>query len=169
MASVALTRRFSAGASMHRQRRMSQIFDKEGHFKANLTTLFVGISAVFADENTAAVAIAIHDTVYLVDFSVKHIVLDDPKKTGHDPITDYVISALQDYEQEKFAKFIGAGLPTTVNDDMSPSLCSRLWLEIDIVPIVLRPDAGGDSKDKSFWGIKRVDEQADSMARKCIM
>lgn len=159
-------RRFSTGASTHRQRRMSQILDKEGHFKANLTTLYVGISAVFADDHTAAVALAIHDTVYLIDFSVKHITLDDSMKTGHDLIGDYVISALQAYEHENFAKFIGAGLPATVKY-MSPSLCSRLWLDIDIVPIVLRPDE--ENKEKSFWDIKRVDEQADSMARKCIM
>lgn len=145
---------------------MSQILNTEGHFSANLNTLFVGISAVFADDHTAAVALAIHDSVYLIDFSVKHIVLDDSMKSGHDLIADYVISAIQDYEHENFAKFIGAGLPTTVKY-MSPSLCSRLWLEIDIVPIVVRPDE--EHKERSFWDIKRVDEQADSMARKCIM
>ncbi|KKY29770.1 putative clock-controlled-9 protein [Diaporthe ampelina] len=145
---------------------MSQILDKEGHFKANLTTLYVGISAVFANDHTAAVALAIHDTIYLIDFSVKHITLDDSMKTGHDLIADYVISALQAYEHENFAKFIGAGLPATVKY-MSPSLCSRLWLEIDIVPIMLRPDE--ENKEKSFWDVKQVDEQADSMARKCIM
>lgn len=151
---------------MHRQRRMGLIFDQEGHFKANLTTLYVGISAVLTDDHTAAVALAIHDNVYLVDFCIKHILINDDTETGLDPIADYVISTLEDYGHENFAKFIGAGLPTTVKD-MSPSLCSRLWLEIDIVPIVLRPDE--DSRDKSFWGTKRVDEQADSMARKCIM
>jgi hypothetical protein len=40
-------------------------------------TLYCGISAVFADDHTAVVALAIHDTVYLIDFTVKHIVLDD--------------------------------------------------------------------------------------------
>ena len=111
-------------------------------------------------------ALAIHDTTYLVDFSVKHVVLDDALSLGEDLIADYIISAVKSYEQNNFSKFIGVGLATTLRY-MSPSLCSRLWLELDIVPIVLRPD--DDHKEKSFWDVKRVDEQADSMARKCIM
>jgi hypothetical protein len=110
--------------------------------------------------------LAIHDTVYLVDFSVKHIVLDDALQMGHDAIADHIIAEVEKYEHENFSKFIGAGLPTTLKY-MSPTLCSRLWLELDIVPIVMRPDE--EHKEKSFWDVKRVDEQADSMARKCIM
>jgi len=113
------------------------------------------------------VAIAIHDTTYLIDFSVKHIVLDDAMKMGADLIADYVIGEVEKYEHENFSKFIGAGLPTTVKY-MSPTLCSRLWLELDIVPVVMRPD-DETNKGTSFWDVKRVDEQADSMARKCIM
>ncbi|KAJ9149436.1 Glycosyltransferase family 4 protein [Pleurostoma richardsiae] len=159
-------REFSRGTSMHRQRQMSTIVEKEGHFGAALTTLYLGISAVFSDDHTAVVALAIHDTVYLIDFSVKHIVLDDALRIGEDLIADYIISEVDKYEHENFAKFIGAGLPTTLKY-MSPTLCSRLWLELDIVPIVMRPD--DDHKQQSFWDVKRVDEQADSMARKCIM
>ena len=129
-------------------------------------TLYLGISAVFSDDHTAVVALAIHDTVYLVDFSVKHIVLDDAMKMGADLIADHVIAEVTRYEHENFSKFIGAGLPTTLKY-MSPTLCSRLWLELDIVPIVMRPD--DEHKEKSFWDVKRVDEQADSMARKCVM
>jgi len=159
-------RKFSTGTSVHRKRQMSTLVEKEGHFGPALTTLYLGVSAVFADDHTAVVALAIHDTVYLVDFSVKHIVLDDAMKMGADLIADYVISEVEKYEHENFSKFIGAGLPTTLKY-MSPSLCSRLWLELDIVPVVMRPD--DEHKEKSFWDVKRVDEQADSMARKCIM
>ncbi|ROW17269.1 hypothetical protein VPNG_01405 [Cytospora leucostoma] len=159
-------RRFSTGASAHRQRQMSTIIDTEGHFKAHYNTLYIGIAAVFADDHTAAVALAIHDTVYLLDFSVKYIALDDAMKMGHDLIAEHVVSEVARYEHENFAKFIGAGLPTTLKY-MSPTLCSRLWLDLDIVPIVIRPD--DEHKEKSFWDAKRVDEQADSMARKCIM
>ncbi|KAJ4291246.1 hypothetical protein N0V88_006246 [Collariella sp. IMI 366227] len=160
------SRKFSTGTSVHRKRQMSTLVEREGHFGPSLTTLYLGISAVFADDHTAVVALAIHDTVYLVDFSVKRIVLDDAMRMGADLIADYVISEVEKYEHENFSKFIGAGLPTTLKY-MSPSLCSRLWLELDIVPIVMRPD--DEHKEKSFWDVKRVDEQADSMARKCIM
>ncbi|KAH6616023.1 glycosyltransferase family 4 protein [Chaetomium sp. MPI-SDFR-AT-0129] len=157
---------FSTGTSVHRKRQMSTLVEKEGQYGASLTTLYLGISAMFADDHTAVVALAIHDTIYLVDFSVKYIVLDDAMKMGADLIADHVIAEVERYEHENFSKFIGAGLPTTLKY-MSPSLCSRLWLEVDIVPVVLRPD--DEHKEKSFWDVKRVDEQADSMARKCIM
>ncbi|OAA58465.1 trehalose synthase [Niveomyces insectorum RCEF 264] len=160
------SRKFSTGTSVHRKRQMSTLIEKEGAFGPALTTLYVGISAVFADDHTAVVALAIHDTVYLVDFSVKHIVLDDAMRGGEDLIADYIIDEIEKYEHENFSKFIGAGLPTTLKY-MSPSLCSRLWLELDIIPIVLRPDE--EHKEASFWDVKRVDEQADSMARKCIL
>lgn len=159
-------RQFSTGASAHRQRQMSHIIEQEGHFKANLTTLYLGISAVFADDHTAAVAIAIHDTTYLLDFTVKYIELDDALQIGHDLIADFVVAEAERYEHDNFVKFVGAGLPTTLKY-MSPKLCSRLWLELDIIPIVIRPDE--ETKQKNFWDLKRVDEQADSMARKCIL
>ncbi|OHE94978.1 glycosyl transferase group 1 [Colletotrichum orchidophilum] len=159
-------RQFSLGASAHRRRQMSTMHEQGNHFGPALTTLYCGISAVFADSHTAVVALAIHDTVYLLDFTVKHINLDDSSQTGNDAIADYVINTLEDYEHANFSKFIGAGLPMTLKY-MSQTLCSRLWLDLDIVPVVLRPD--DEHKEKSFWDIKRVDEQADSMARKCIM
>lgn len=129
-------------------------------------TLYVGISAVFADDHTAVVALAIHDTVYLVDFSVRRIELDAAIRTGDDLIAEHILDDIRKYEHDNFAKFIGAGLPATLKY-MSLSLCSRLWLDLDIIPIVIRPDDEG--KEKNFWDAKRVDEQADSMARKCIL
>lgn len=85
----------------------------------------------------------------------------------HDLIADYILKEVEAYEHENFVKFIGAGLPTSLKY-MSPTLCSRLWLELDIIPVVLRPDSEAN-KEKSFWDVKRVDEQADSMVRKCIL
>lgn len=83
-----------------------------------------------------------------------------------DIIAEHIIREVEYYEQDNFVKFIGAGLPTTLKY-MAPTLCSRLWLELDIIPVVLRPDE--ESKEKNFWDVKRVDEQADSMVRKCIL
>ncbi|KIH86407.1 trehalose synthase [Sporothrix brasiliensis 5110] len=159
-------RKFSTGTSVHRKRQMSTLVETEGSFGPSLTTLFVGISAVFSDDHTAVVALAVHDSVYLVDFSVKHIVLDEKSNGSDDRIAEHVLEEIEKYEHENFSKIIGAGLPTTLKY-MSPSLCSRLWLELDIIPIVMRPDE--EHKEASFWDVKRVDEQADSMARKCIL
>ncbi|KAH6951164.1 hypothetical protein BKA56DRAFT_505774 [Ilyonectria sp. MPI-CAGE-AT-0026] len=158
--------KFSTATSVHRKGQMKTIVEKEDRFGPSLATLYLGISAVFSNDQTAVVALAINDSVYLIDFSVKHIVLDDALRMGQDLIADYVLEEVEKYEHENFAKFIGAGLPTTLRY-MSPSLCSRLWLDLDILPVVLHPD--GEEREKSFWDLKRVDEQADSMARKCVM
>lgn len=124
----------------------------------------MGVSTAHPDDKTVVIALAVHDTVYLVDFSEKRITVDPG--SGKDLIADYIISEAHRYEQDNLVKFVGVGLPTTL-EKSSPSLCSRLWLDLDIVPIALRPDE--EVKSKSFWQVKRVDEQADSMARKCIM
>ncbi|SCO84437.1 probable CCG-9 trehalose synthase (clock-controlled gene-9) [Fusarium oxysporum] len=160
------SRKFSRPISLHRKRQMSTIGEEEGQFGPALTTLYLGISGVFSDDQTAIISLAINDSIYLLDFSVKHIVLDNVLRMDQDPIADYILEEVEKYEHENFAKFVGAGLPTTLRY-MSPSLCSRLWLDLDIVPIVLRPDS--EEREKSFWDVKRVDEQADSMARKCVM
>ena len=49
-------------------------FEKTNNFRTSdlsLQTLYVGISAAFSETNTAVIAIAIRDAVYLQDFSVK--------------------------------------------------------------------------------------------------
>lgn len=123
------------------------------------------MSAVVED-NVATIAVGAHDTTYLIDFAEAKIPLGDAKKGDKDVIAEEVITKIQKYEEDNFFKFIGAGLPETLRD-ISPSLCSRLWLELDIIPIVMRPE--GSVKDNCFWESKKVDEQADSMGRKCIM
>ncbi|KAH7319585.1 glycosyltransferase family 4 protein [Stachybotrys elegans] len=156
-------RRFSIGPSAYMKRRMSDAVAADGDFGTSLTTLYLGISAVFQNEKTVLVAIAIHDTVYLVDYTLRKVTLDNG---GGDAIADDIFPEIERYREAHMVKFIGAGLPTTLHR-LSPTLCSRLWRELDIVPIVMRPDSS--SKWKNFWDIKHVDEQADSMARKCIM
>ncbi|OTA94249.1 glycosyltransferase family 4 protein [Hypoxylon sp. CO27-5] len=175
------SRRFSTSSAHHQRRlsefaarRMSQCYfflftsiplqNGDGPFSRALTPLFLGISAVKNDDDTAVLSIAIHDHTYLIDYMVEHLKLNDPSTTSKDVIADYVISQVQTYEHDNFAKFIGAGLPLDLMH-LSPTLNSRLWLEIDIVPI----DFDVDKSETGFWDDKNVDEQADSMARKCVM
>ena len=59
-------------------------------------------------------------------------------------------------------QFIGAGVPFGLSK-IAHKLCSRLWAELDIVPIALRRDQGRYSsgrKSSSNWDIKCVDEQS---------
>jgi hypothetical protein len=109
----------------------------------------------------ATVAIAVHDTTYLLDFCVKRVDLSQ----SQDALTDYVLSEIKGYEREHYSKFSGAGIPKDLTNKY-PTLCSRLWAELDVLPIEIHKSTGDE---KSYWSKKRVDEQADSMARKCIM
>jgi hypothetical protein len=115
--------------------------------------------------------VAIHDNTYLLDFSVQTIEINGHLERNEDPIADYVIEQLESYEHRNLCKFVGAGLPVDLIK-RAPKLCSRLWLELDIVPITIKPEAEShevEAGDTSFWSAKCVDEQADSMARKCVM
>lgn len=126
----------------------------------------MGIAAAKQDGNTVALAIAYHDSTYLVDFSIEHLSIRGSYPGDEDVISDRVIDLVQKYEQENDVKIVGAGV-SSVLQKMSPTLCSRLWLQIDIIPIVIHP--GKHLGRPSFWEAKHVDEKADSMARKCVM
>lgn len=126
---------------------------------------------MFNDDDSSVVAVAIHDTTYLLDFSVKTVALNSESDEDQDPIADYVLAELSAYEHANLCKFIGAGLPAELVT-YAPQLCSRLWLEMDIVPITIKPEAEPleiEAGDRSYWSAKVVDEQADSCARKCVM
>ncbi|OAQ88031.1 trehalose synthase (Ccg-9) [Purpureocillium lilacinum] len=157
---------FDSHASSYQKRKLGVALTQEGHFGPALTALYIGISGTFGDNDEATVALSIHDSVYLVDFAVEQITLNDAMRPGDDLVAEKILSEITKYEHENFVKFVGAGLSTMMKY-MSPSLCSRLWLELDIVPIVMRPES--DNTTKNLWDVKLVDEQADSMARKCIM
>ena len=64
------------------------------------------------------------------------------------------------------SKFLGVGISETLFNEISPQLPSRLWAELDVVPMVFRM---GLSYPNEKQEEQRVDEQADSMARKCLM
>ncbi|KAI5864118.1 glycosyltransferase family 4 protein [Durotheca rogersii] len=145
-----------------------------GPYGQALSPRFLGISAVVCDDsdtdssgngdNTVLVSIATHDHTYLIDYSVEKLKLGTPSQEGRDVIADYVIAQVKKYEEDNFVKFIGAGLPVDLSK-RSPTLNSRLWLEVDVIPV----DIDVDKSEESFWDDKNVDEQADSMARKCVM
>jgi hypothetical protein len=76
------------------------------------------------------------------------------------------VDKIRQYEQKHFYKFVGVGITKRLAT-LSPVLPARLWSELDIVPMVF--DQGLEypqgRKEQQFT----VDEEADSMARKCLM
>lgn len=85
-------------------------------------------------------------------------------------LADFLIDKLKEYQKEHLYKFLGAGLNEKAVR-YSPRLPSRLWQELDIVPLVLRNEPEPDmfrAHRNGHYNIL-VDEEADSMARKALM
>jgi hypothetical protein len=124
------------------------------------------------DIGNVDIAFAIHDGIFSLQyFSVKSVNLG--QHSQDDEIANIVIRELKSYERCYLAKFIGAGLPQELKE-RSPSLPSRLWLDLDVVPILITTVTsnhgdGTNATYRSWWHKKSVDEQANSMVRKCIL
>jgi hypothetical protein len=132
-----------------------------------LQTIYGGVSAC-ADDSTIGVALAVRDTTYFLDYSEHHLPREDGKSAA-DQITDFVIAEIRKYEVAHLEKFIGMALSVDLAYSC-PRLCPRLWAELDIVPLVLH-GKGVHSVgwiNRELWADKTLDEQAESVARKCI-
>lgn len=140
-------------------------------------TIYAGMAATLSEGHASAVAIAIRDTTYLLDFIEERL---EPKE-GSDAassLTGFIISRLKAYAENHLEKIIGIAMPCHIADDC-PLLCSRLWAELDIVPLVLPETSmrdhfpskeGSHPEPESTQDVdpKSLDEQAESMSRKCV-
>jgi len=91
--------------------------------------------------------------------------------------TEFIISELKNYSEEHMEKIVGVSMARHLADHC-PRLCSRLWGELDIVPLVMshsalidRLSVGQNSNEQDSGGggwVKTIDEQAESMARKGV-
>lgn len=108
---------------------------------------------------------AIHDGTYSVDFAVQNLRLskDSSEEEQRRMVEDHIISSLAKYRKDHVCKLLGAGV-TAELDSAGPHLCSRLWSELDIVPVVFKDTAIMDQEAPA----ENVDELADSVARKCL-
>jgi alpha,alpha-trehalose phosphorylase (configuration-retaining) len=103
-------------------------------------------------------------TAFARDGSHAHTADDDHGWVA-DAVAEYVISKIKEYEKEHMYKFAGAGITRTAAS-ISPALPSRLWSELDIVPMVFRRGIDYERTDTDMH--LTADEEADSMARKCL-
>ncbi|KAJ5887876.1 hypothetical protein N7495_007917 [Penicillium taxi] len=153
---------FERRPSLFQQRRLSTQFKKNAWLGPPSDIIYAGISASFS-EKYSIIAIAFRDTTYLLDFVQKKYEVSE----GCDGATNFIIDELEKYTNTNLEKIIGAAIPQSLAD-RCPKLCSRLWAELDIIPLVL-PEASRDRYTTgSTWDCKHVDEQAESMARKCV-
>lgn len=94
-------------------------------------------------------------------------------KEAAEATADFIVSELKSYGQSHLEKIIGVTMPQHVADRL-PRLCSRLWAELDILCLVL-PDSSLNEQyisrgpnGTTKGGPKTIDEQAESMSRKCV-
>ncbi|KAI0817743.1 glycosyltransferase family 4 protein [Xylaria sp. FL0064] len=146
--------------SAHAKHRWSTLAQHDCHFVPSVTSMFMGISYKVTD-NATTVSLAFHDHTYLIDFTIEH--LPRSRADGKDVIVEFVIEAASEYERQNNVKFVGAAMPRRLIEERGPAICSRLWLDLDVIPLVI---SHSDEKARS-WAAKSTDEQADSMARKC--
>ncbi|KAI9446727.1 trehalose synthase [Lactarius indigo] len=104
---------------------------------SSLTPMWAGIAgSLLANKAGFEIAISIHDSVYNTDFSSTILPYDAAQSDKQTEIIEsHIISALRKFSSEHLCKFLGAGVTLSLLRE-APNLCTRLWLELDIVPIV---------------------------------
>lgn len=111
------------------------------------------------------IAIALRDETYLLDFIEK----TSPAPTTH--ISKHIIDELRNYSETHSEKILGVAFARTLHSHV-PSLCSQLWAELDILPILLDEESDIDATPENVTRVhfdrKPIDEQAESLSRKCM-
>ncbi|KAJ5674361.1 uncharacterized protein N7477_004295 [Penicillium maclennaniae] len=128
-------------------------------------TIFAGILVEISPESECHVAIALRDETYLLDF----IESTFTAPTSHS--CTQIIAALRRYSDLHSEKILGVAISRFLHDRM-PGLCPQLWTELDIVPIILDEESDFNAIPETLTRIhferKPIDEQAESLSRKCI-
>ncbi|EER40472.1 trehalose synthase [Histoplasma capsulatum H143] len=162
-------RRFQRRTSVYQKRDLQDRVAKKSWTGPPSETIYGGISVCSNDNNEVVISLAVRDTTYFLDFSEHRFPIDERAHPSADVITDFVLLELRRYEHEHLEKFVGMALPRELAE-RCPHLCPRLWRELDIVPLVLH-GKGVHSVgwiNREYWNTKTLDEQAESVARKCI-
>jgi hypothetical protein len=135
-----------------RPNKQKQEKDTDAH--PTLTNLWLGLAVEKLDDGRVKLGFACHDGTYTMDFAVDVLT----KNTDSYSIEYHLIDRVGSYAKQNAYRYVGVGVAEQVVE-LCPYLLSRLWAELDIVPIIVKAESGRQD----------VDEVADSMARKCIM
>ncbi|KAF8162943.1 trehalose phosphorylase [Crassisporium funariophilum] len=92
--------------------------------------------AVINNNSQYEIAVSVHDSVYSTDFTSLVIPYNpnNPDKNAKE-IEQYVLQTLRKFSVEHLCKFLGAGVTLGLLKE-SPNVCTRLWMDMDIVPYV---------------------------------
>ncbi|KAF9477371.1 trehalose phosphorylase [Pholiota conissans] len=132
---------FESVPSAEVRRRLSSTLDKN---RPHVTSTFASLSPMWAavagaviNNNTQyEIAVSIHDSVYNTDFASMSLAYNpnNPDKNAKE-IEQFVLQTLRKFSIGHLCKFLGAGVTLSLLKE-SPNLCTRLWLDMDIVPYV---------------------------------
>ncbi|TFK46424.1 trehalose synthase [Heliocybe sulcata] len=102
---------------------------------ASLQAMWAGIAGGPVNNNTSfEIAISIHDSVYATDYTSIFLPYS-PNGNNSDKIEEQILSTVRKFSTDHLCKFLGAGVTLSLLKE-APNLCTRLWLALDIVPIV---------------------------------
>ncbi len=134
--------------------------------KISFSELWAGLAVRPEAGPELAIGLSLEDGVYNVDFRVDK--LSFPESLSIEErrlsIEELILRNLQTYQKEHLSKILGVGV-TIELDCAAPHLCSRLWSELDVVPMIFEGATVIGTAEEST----DVDELADSVARKCLM
>ncbi|KAJ5561887.1 hypothetical protein N7461_000648 [Penicillium sp. DV-2018c] len=157
---------FSRHDSQFQQSRLLPHMRKNDWCGPVSNTIYAGVCCSKSADSGPRVAIAFRDPTYLIDFLEKSL----PAGATEDDVDQFIISEMKNYSDVHGEKILGIALPQTLHRRHA-SLCPQLWEELDILPILLDEEesieaAAGNETCVHLLN-KGLDEQADSLARKC--
>ncbi|KAK4615491.1 Trehalose phosphorylase [Fulvia fulva] len=155
---------FQAVAPTRHIERQQRLREKKHELGIALSEIFLGIAIERKSDSKVDIGFACHDGTYSIDFAGHTLRTDGTDSHGDRAACPTKLP--EDYEATNSYTFVGVGLSQEVLD-ISPQIAPRLWLELDIVPLLIKVEEGGSLHTASQ--IDGVDELADSMARKCLM
>ncbi|KAK6439392.1 hypothetical protein LTR95_004406 [Oleoguttula sp. CCFEE 5521] len=130
--------------------------------------LWVGLAIRPCQNHAVEIGLVCHDGTATIDFMVHMLHLSHAENEEFpldlsihgkaQALEGCVVNTLRTIARDNACRFVAAGIASDIIQ-ACPSLPSRLWMELDILPIVL--DRNFDRQD--------VDEIIDSMARKCVL
>lgn len=114
-------------------------------------------------DGSTKLGISIHDGTYTIDFLIGDI-------KPEDDVVKISLDHIRDYSEEHCCKILGVGIAVNLNE-LCPDLGPTLWRELDAIPFVLRVGVDVDAEEQKQIdaGDWTVDEEADSLVRKCLM
>ncbi|CAE6442867.1 unnamed protein product [Rhizoctonia solani] len=106
------------------------------HAHAQLTPMYAGIGCnILSDGVTVEVGISIHDGSYTIDYCTDKIKCTQHPSKAPGVIENYVVKSIMQFSTDHMLKFVACGL-TQFLVDLAPNLVNRLWLELDMVPML---------------------------------